>query len=185
MDIGNKIYSIIVCEQFLRIISRHDVKCQFGSIPEFLCQDATLTIKTLLQLRHKKNPNMGVIQKPSQGLRHLQPCNTHIHTGKIWLSPKLCSEIKRMYDKSLVKIITVNIKTSIKFKAGVKQVDSMSQVLFLLLMMEFSKTREDKWNALVLSKYKFAYKDNSPISTGQLVIRRPVTFTSVTLFDIF
>ena len=52
MDIGNKIYSSIMCGRLFKIIRKHGVKCQFGFTPGVGCQDGTLTIKTLLHLRH-------------------------------------------------------------------------------------------------------------------------------------
>ena len=55
MDIGNKIYSSIMCGQLFKIISKHSMKCQFGSTPGVGCQDGTFTIKTLLHLRHNHN----------------------------------------------------------------------------------------------------------------------------------
>ena len=60
-----------------------------------------------------------------------------------------------MYDKSLFKIIIGNIETSIDLKVGAKQGYIMEPVIFMFLMMEFSETLEDKWNALGLSKYQF------------------------------
>ena len=65
-----------------------------------------------------------------------------------------------MYEKIIIKIIIVKIETSINFKVGVKQGDSTTLVLLLFLMMVFSKTLEDKWMDLGLSKYQFARKDN-------------------------
>ena len=90
-----------------------------------------------------------------------------------------------IYDVSLVQLIIGKIYTAIDFKVGVKQVNGMEPVLFLLLFIEFSKTLEDEWNAPELIKAQFSCKENSPISTRQLVIHQPVTFTSGTLFDIF
>ena len=90
-----------------------------------------------------------------------------------------------MYNKSLVKIIIGNIETSIDFKVGVKKGESMATVLFLFLIMAFSKILEDKWKDLGLIKAQFARKDKSPISTRKLVSNQPITFTSGTLFDIF
>ena len=55
MDISNKIYSSIMCGQLFKIISKHGVKCQFGSTSRVGCQDGTFTIKTLLHLRHNHN----------------------------------------------------------------------------------------------------------------------------------
>ena len=99
--------------------------------------------------------------------------------------PRLCSEIKRMYNKSIVKIIIGKVETSIDFKVGVKQGDIIALVRFLFLMMAFTETLEHEWRALVLSKAQFSRKDISPRSTGHLVSHRPGPFLSGTLFDIF
>ena len=55
MDIGNKIYSSIMCGRLFNIIIKHGMKCQFGSTPGVGCQYGTFTIKTLLHLRHNHN----------------------------------------------------------------------------------------------------------------------------------
>ena len=55
MDIRNKIYSSIMCGQLFKIISKHGMKCQFGSTPGVGCQDGTFTIKTLIHLRQNHN----------------------------------------------------------------------------------------------------------------------------------
>ena len=55
MDIGNNIYRSIICGRLFKIISKHSVKFQFGSTPGVGCQYGTLTIKTLLHLRHNHN----------------------------------------------------------------------------------------------------------------------------------
>ena len=65
-----------------------------------------------------------------------------------------------MYDKSIVKLIIEKSETSIDFKVGVKQGDNMAPVLFLFLMMTFTKTLESEWTALGLSKYQFVRKGN-------------------------
>ena len=44
MDISNNICSGIMCERLLKIISKHGVKCQFGSTPGVGCQDGTFNI---------------------------------------------------------------------------------------------------------------------------------------------
>ena len=55
MDIGNKIYSSIMCGRLFKIISKHGLKCQFGSTPRVGCQYGTFTIKTILHLIHNHN----------------------------------------------------------------------------------------------------------------------------------
>ena len=85
--------------------------------------------------------------------------------GKYGTPPILRSAVKRMYEKSVVKLIIGKVVTSVEFKVGVKQGDIMAPVLFLFLMMAFAETLEDKWMALGLSKAQFACMDNSPRST--------------------
>ena len=58
------------------------------------------------------------------------------------------------------------------------------KLLFLFLMITFAKTLEDEWTALGLSKAQFLCKDNSPRSTGKLVIHRPGTFSSGILINL-
>ena len=55
MDISNKIYISIMFGRLFKIISKHGVKCQFGSTPGVRFQDVTFTIKKLLHLRHNHN----------------------------------------------------------------------------------------------------------------------------------
>ena len=55
MDVSNKIYISIMCGRLFKIISKHVVKCQFGSTPRVGSQDGTFTIKTLLHLRQNHN----------------------------------------------------------------------------------------------------------------------------------
>ena len=185
MDIGKKIYSSIICGQLLNIISKHGVKYQFGYTPGVGCQDGTFTIKKILHLR--QNHNLPTWMAFADLVKAFDTSN---HTllitilRKYGAPPRLCSAIKRMYDKSIVKLIIRKVETSIEFKLGVKQGDSMSPVLFLFLMTAFAKTLEYEWTALGISKARFPRKDNSPRSTGQLVSQRPGTFSSGILFDL-
>ena len=55
MENSNKIYSSIMRGPLFKIISKHGVKCQFGSTPGVGCQDGTFTIKTILYLRQNHN----------------------------------------------------------------------------------------------------------------------------------
>ena len=105
--------------------------------------------------------------------------------GKYGARPRLRSAIKHMYDKSIVNLVIGKLDTSIDFKVGFKQGDSMSPVIFLFLMMAFAEPLEGKWMDLGLSEAQFAQKDNSPISTGQLVSHQPGTLLSGMLFDLF
>ena len=162
------------------------MKCQFGSTLGVGCQYGKFTIKSLLHLRHNHKLTTWVAFKDL--VKYFETPN---HTllisilGKYCIPPRLRSEIKRMYDKSIVKLIIGKMETPIDFKVGVKKGESMAPVLFLFLMINFFETLEDKWTDLGLSKFQFARKDKSPRSTGQVVIHRPGTFLSGILFDLF
>ena len=156
MDIGNKIYISIMCGQLFKIIRKHGVKCQFGSTPGVGYQYGTFTIKTLLHLRH--NQNLPTCVAFTDLVKYLKTSNHALLIailGKYCAPPKLRSEIKRMYDKNIVKLIIGKVETSIDFKVGVKQGKNIAPVLFLFLMMAFSETLEDEWTAPGLSKAQF------------------------------
>ena len=185
MDNGNKIYIIIMCGPLFRIIRKHGVKCQFESIPGVGCKYGTSTIKTILNLRHNQNLPTWVefsdLVKAFDNSNHTLPISI---MGNYGAPPRLCPEIKRMYKKSAVKLITGKIETSIYFKVGVKQVDIMTPLLFLFLIMAFDETLEDKWTDLGLSKSQFPRKENSPRSSRQFMSHQTVTFSSGTIFNI-
>ena len=132
-----------MCGRLFIIIIKHGVKCQFGSTPGVGCQDGTFTIKTLLHLRHNHNLQTWVAFADL-----VKSFGTSNHALLIYIMvkyetpPRLCSEIKCMYNKSVVTLIIGKIETSIDFKVGVKQGDSMAPVLFLFQIMEFLETLE-------------------------------------------
>ena len=138
MEIFNKIYSSIMCEQLFKTISKNGVKCQFRSTPGVGCQYGTFTIKKLPRLLHNHNlptrVELSELVKAFNNSKHVIPISI---LGKYDAPPMICSTIKRMYDNSKVQIIIRNIETSTKFKVGVKQGDSMDPSLFLFLMMAF------------------------------------------------
>ena len=140
MDIGNNIYSISMCEWLFRIISKHGVKWQFGSTPGIGCQDGTFNIKKILNLRH--NQNLPTWVAFSDLVKAFDTSNDALLIailGKYGAPPRLCSVIKHMYNKRIVKLIVDKVETSIEFKVGVKQGYSMAPVIFLFLMIAFRK----------------------------------------------
>ena len=162
------------------------MKCQFGSTPGAGCQDSTFTIKTIIHIRHNHNLLTWVVF--TDLVKSFEISNHALLIsilGKYGAPPRLFLSIKHTHDKIVVKLVIGKIEKSIDFKVGVKKLYSMYPVLFMFLTMTFSKTLEDEWTALVLSKTHFLRKYNSPISTKQLVSHQPVTFTSGTLFNIF
>ena len=55
MDIGAKIFSIILCGHAFNTIKSPGVKCQFGSTIGVGCQYGSFTLKTLLRLQQNHN----------------------------------------------------------------------------------------------------------------------------------
>ena len=132
MEIGNNIYINIMRGQLFRIISKHGVKCQFGSTPGVGCQDGTFNIKTLIHLRH--NDNLPTWLVFTYLVKSFDTSNYTLLITiilKYGAPPKLCSAIRRMYNKSIVKLIIGKVDTPIEFKVGVKQGDIMAPVLFI------------------------------------------------------
>ena len=175
-----------MCGRLFKIISKHGVKCQFGSTPRVGYQDGTFMIKKLIHIRHNHNhPTWVAFTDLGKAFDTSNHALLIAILGKYGAPPRLHSAIKHMYNKSIVKLIIDKVETSIELKVGVKQRYSMDPVLFLLLMMAFAETLEDEWTTLGLSKPQFARKDNSPRSTGQLVRHRNGTFLSGIPFDLF
>ena len=144
MDIGNKIYRSIMRGQLLKIISKQGVKCQFISTPGIGWQDGTFRINIILHLRH--NHNLPTWVSFADLVKAFDTSNHKPRIailGKYGAPPRLFSEIKRMYKKSIVKIIIDKVETSINFKLVAKQGYSMAPVLFMLLMVALVKNLED------------------------------------------
>ena len=186
MGIVDKIYSSIKSGGLFKIISKHGVKWQFGPTPGFGWQDVTFTIKPLIHRRHNHKLSTWVVFADL-----VKAFDTSNHAllvailGKYGAPPRICSAIKRMYNKSMSNIIISKVETSIDLKVGVKQGDSTISVLFMFLMMAFAKALEVNLTSMRLSKAQFSRKDNSPRSTRQLASHRRGTFSSGMLFDIF
>ena len=169
MDMGSKIFSSILCTRLFKIIKLHGVKYQFVSTPGVGCQDGSFTIKTLLRLRHTHNLPTWVLFADL-----VKAFNTSNHVRNIKVlrrygcPPNLRSAIERMYKNSIVRLKIGKADTTIPFKVGVKQGDSMAPVLFLYLIMGFAETLEKEWEKNGLHKLQFRSHDNSPQSAGRL-----------------
>ena len=74
--------------------------------------------------------------------------------------------IRRMYKNSVMRLLIGKIDTYIPFKVRVNQGYRMALVLFLSLIMEFSKTLEKEWTRNRPTKATFSRQSNSPLSTG-------------------
>ena len=167
MDIGSKVFSSILCARIFELIKKHGVKYQFGSTPGVGCQDGTFTIKTLLNLRRNHNIPTWVAF-----VNLVKAFDTSNHQLMVMIlarygcPPNLCDTITRMYKYSVVKLVIGEFETTIDFKVGVKQGDSVAPVLFLFIVMEFFETLEKEWTLNGLTKSKFSRNNNSPFPTA-------------------
>ena len=162
MEIGSKIFSIILCTRLFKIIRRHGVKYQLGLRPGVGCQDGSFAIKTMLHLQFNHNLPTFVIF--SDILKDFDTSNHKLMVEilkKYGCPPELCSAIRRIYTNNNLKLIIVKIDISIPSKVGVKQGDSVAPVLFLFVIMEFTETIEKEWVRNYLKMIKFKQHSNS------------------------
>ena len=125
------------------MIKKHGVKYQFGSFPKVGCQDRKFTIKTILHLCH--NHNLPTWVAFSDLVKAFDTSNHKFMVmilSKYGFPPNLFDAIARMYKYSVVKLVISEFETTIEFKVGVKQGDSVPPVLFLFIVMTFPKTLE-------------------------------------------
>ena len=126
MDLGSKISSSILCTGLFHIVKAHRVKYQFVSTPGVGCQDGSFIIKTMMHLRYNHNLPMWVmcadLFKALDNSNHILLIEILCKYG---FPKKLCSAIKLMYSNNKVRLIIGKIDTSIPFKVGVKQGDSI------------------------------------------------------------
>ena len=138
MEFGNKIYSRIICGQLFKIISKHGKKCQFGFSLGVGCQDGKFKIKTLIHLRYNhKLPTWVVFMYLVKAFDTFNNALLIAILGKYGAPPRRRLSIKRMYYKSIVKLIIGKVETFIDLKVISKQGESIARVLFLFLMMAF------------------------------------------------
>ena len=98
-------------------------------------------MKTVMSLRQKYNlPKWVAITDLVKAFYTSNYALLIAILGKYGAFPILCSTIKRLYYKRIVKLIIEKVETSIDFNVGFKQVDIMDPVIFLFLMMAFSET---------------------------------------------
>ena len=90
-----------------------------------------------------------------------------------------------MYKDSIVKLVIDEFETTVDFKVGVKQGDSVAPVIFLFIVMAFSETLEKEWTLNGLTKSKFSCDNNSPLSDGQLISHQLQSFNRGALFELF
>ena len=99
--------------------------------------------------------------------------------------PNLCDTITRMYKDSVVKLVIGEFETTIDFKVGFKQGDSVPPVLFLFIVMAFSETLEKELTLNGITKAKLSRNNNSHLSDGQLISHPPRSFNCGALFELF
>ena len=157
MDMGSKIFSSISCTGLFKIIKLHGVKYHFGSTPGVGCQDSSFKIKTLLHLRHTHNLPTWVL---CADLVKAFDTSNHGLIIKVLqrygCPPNLRSAIERMYKNSIVRLKIGKSVTTIPFKVGVKQGNSMAPILFLFLIMGFAETLGKEWEKMDYINYNSA-----------------------------
>ena len=130
----------------------------------------TFSIKTLLHLR--RNHNLPTWVAFADVVKAFDTSNHQLMAmilARYGCPPNLCDTITRIYKDSIVKLVIGEFETTIDFKVGVKQGDSVASVLFLFIVMAFAKTLEKEWTLNGLTKAKFSRNNNSPLSDGQLI----------------
>ena len=131
-------FSSILCAMLFKVIKKHGVKYQFGSTQGAVSQEVTFTIKTLLHLLHNHNIPTWL---PFADL--VKAFDTSNHQLMVMIlanygcPPNLYDTIARMYKDSVVKLVIGELETTINFKVGVKQGDSVVPVLLLFIVMAF------------------------------------------------
>ena len=121
------------------MIKKHGVKYQFGLTLGVGCQDGTFTIKTLLQLLH--NHNLPTWVAFADLVKAFDTSNHQLMVmilAKYGCPPNLCDTISIVYKDSVVKLVIAEFETTIEFKVGVKQCDSVAPVLFIFIVMAFA-----------------------------------------------
>ena len=186
MDIGSKVFSIILCARLFKVIKKHGVKYQFGSTPGVGCQDGKFTIKTLLHLSH--NHNLPAWVSFNDLVKAFDTSNHQLMAIillKYGCPPNLCDTIARIYKDSVVKLVIGEFEMTIELKVGVKQVESVAPVLFLFIVLAFSKTLEKEWTCNALTNAKFSRNKSSPLSDGRLIRHQTRSFDRGALFELF
>ena len=134
------------------------------------CQDGTFTIKTILHLRHYHN--LPTWLAFADLVKAFDTSNYQLMVmilAKYGCPPNLCDTIERMYNDSVVKLVIGQFETTIEFKVGVKQGESVSPVQLLFIVMAFAETLEREWTHNGLTKAKISRNTNSLFSEGQLI----------------
>ena len=186
MDIGAKLFSSLICKQIFKIIEKHGVKYQFGSALGVGCQDGTFTIKTILHMRQNHNlPSYAAfvdLVKAFDNVNNDMMLKILEHYGA---PQKLCPAISRMYHylKIVLKIGKIEEKTS--QTVGVRQGECMAPVLFLFIVMAFTKTLEKQWIKADLNMVNLRQHTHSPCDVGNITGHKKKSFEQGTLIALF
>ena len=99
----------------------------------------TAPIRTLsIRGPFRKSTLNGVLKKAIYPkFRSLRSCRARL--ARYGCPPNLFETITRMYKDSVVKLVIGEFETTIDFKVGVKQGDSVAPVLFLFIVMAFAE----------------------------------------------
>ena len=94
MDIGEKVFSSIMCKILFKINNLHGVKYQFGSSPGFGCQDSLFKLKTAIHARHNHNlPKIFAFVDPFKDFGIVDHGMRIVILKRYGAPPKLRSEI--------------------------------------------------------------------------------------------
>ena len=186
MDIGAKVFSSLICKRLFKITKKHGVKYQFRSSPGVGCQDGTFTIKKILHTQHNQN-----LQSYAAFFDLVKAFDTVNHDMMLKIlerygaPPKLRSAISKMYQdlEVVLKIGKIEEKTSQTL--GVRQGDCMAPVLFLFMVMEFSKTLEKEWIKADLKIINLRQHTHSPCDVGKIIGHNKKSFEQGTPLALF
>ena len=95
--------------------------------------------------------------------------------------PKLRSTISRMYQDLKIVLKIGKIEEKMCKTVGVRQGDCMEPVLFLFMVMAFSKTLEKEWIKVNLNMINMRQHTHSPCDVGKLTGHKKKSFEQGTL----
>ena len=180
MYIGAKFFSSLICKRFFKIIKKHGVKYQFRSSPGAGCQDGIFTIKIILHTQHNhKLPSYAAfvdLVKAFDTVNHDMILKLLERYGA---SLKLCSAVSRMYQDLKAVLKMGKIEEKMIQTVGARQGDFMAPVLFIFMVMAFTKTLE-KERMINLRQHM-----HSPRDVGKLTGHKKKNFEQGALLVLF
>jgi hypothetical protein len=187
MDICSKVFLSVMTTPAFTLIDKHGTCFQFGGTPKIGCRDRLFTLKALLNARHNHHLTSYIgfvdLVKAYDTANHKLLIDILRRYGA---PPKFTIAIKTIYCNNTCVLNIKNEVTQIPQSVGMHQGDNMVPILFLFLLMAFTKTLELLWkqhNIPILSVMT-ATGDN--IINGKICSHSPAMFCSkkLTAFEI-